>query len=257
MIQALYTASTGMIGVQKQIDTTANNIANINTVGFKKSRSEFADLIYKTFKYEEQFKSKKYIEIGLGVKTTGTSKVFSQGTLKQTHNSLDVAIKGRGFFKLRLPDGTEAYSRNGIFKIGKDGAIVNSDGYKLIPEVIVLKDATDINIDKNGAISITHKDKKGFQQIGQIYVYDFINQNNLTSLGDNLYVPDKSLSKVMVDIPGFSGLGIVQQGFVELSNVKLVVELTDLITAQRAYEANSKVIQTSDKMLETTNKLLA
>lgn len=260
MMQSLYTSATGMMGMQQQIDTTANNIANVNTIGFKKSRAEFADLMYKVMEHagtstSDVTKSPTGIEIGLGVRATAVNKIFSEGSLKQTDNQLDMAITGNGFFKLELPDGTEVYSRNGAFKIDETGAMVNSDGYKLVPEIVIPEDATNVSIGTDGIVSVVQAGQTQASQIGQILLTNFINPAGLHSMGDNLYTETDSSGQPIDDTPGVSGLGIIRQGFVELSNVQLVVELTDLITGQRAYDSNSKVITTSDEMLQTVNSL--
>lgn len=260
MMQSLYTASTGMLGMQTQIDTTANNIANVNTIGFKKSRAEFADLMYHVMEYvgtstSDVTKSPTGIEVGLGVRSTAINKIFSEGSLKQTDNQLDMAITGRGFFKLQLPDGTEVYSRNGAFKVDDNGTIVNSDGYTLVPEIVIPPDATDISIGTDGIVTVIQAGQTQATQIGQINTTNFINPAGLHSMGDNLYIETDSSGQPVEGTPGVDGLGVLRQGFVELSNVELVVELTDLITGQRAYDANSKIITASDEMLQTTNNL--
>lgn len=260
MIQSLYTSATGMLGMQTQIDTTANNISNVNTIGFKKSRAEFADLMYKTMEYagtatSDTTKSPTGIEVGLGARPTSINKIFTEGNLKQTDNSLDLAITGHGFFKLELPDGTETYSRNGAFKIDENGTIVNSDGYKLLPEIVIPDDATDISIGVDGTVTVVQPGQTQAAQIGQITLTNFINPAGLHSLGDNLYIETDSSGQPIEDVASTNGLGNIRQGFTELSNVQLVVELTDLITGQRAYDANSKVITTSDEILQTTNSL--
>jgi flagellar basal-body rod protein FlgG len=260
MMQSLYTASTGMLGMQTQIDTTANNIANVNTIGFKKSRAEFADLMYHVMEYagtstSDVTKSPTGIEVGLGVRPTAINKIFSEGSLKQTDNELDIAITGKGFFKMELPDGTEVYSRNGAFKIDDNGTIVNSDGYTMVPELVIPADATNISIGTDGTVSVVQAGQTQATQIGQISTTNFINPAGLHSMGDNLYIETDSSGQPVEGTPGVDGLGVLRQGFVELSNVELVVELTDLITGQRAYDSNSKVITTSDEMLQTTNNL--
>lgn len=180
---------------------------------------------------------------------------FSEGSLKQTDNELDLAITGKGFFKMLLPDGTEVYSRNGAFKVDDTGTIVNSDGYKLSPEVVIPPDATNISIGTDGTVTVVQPGQTQATQIGQITTTNFINPAGLHSMGDNLYVETDSSGQPVEGSPGSDGLGYLRQGFVELSNVELVVELTDLITGQRAYDANSKIITTSDEMLQTTNSL--
>ena len=259
-MQSLYTASTGMLGMQTQIDTTANNIANVNTIGFKKSRAEFADLMYHVMEYagtstSDVTKSPTGIEVGLGVRPTAINKIFSEGSLKQTDNQLDMAITGRGFFKLELPNGDEVYTKNGAFKRDENGTIVNSDGYKLIPEIVIPEDATNISIGTDGIVTVVQPGQTQATQIGQINLTNFINPAGLHSVGDNLYRETDSSGQPVEGTPGVDGLGVIRQGFVELSNVQLVVELTDLITGQRAYDANSKIITTSDEMLQTTNGL--
>jgi flagellar basal-body rod protein FlgG len=249
-----------MLGMQTQIDTTANNIANVNTIGFKKSRAEFADLMYHVMEYagtstSDVTKSPTGIEVGLGVRPTAINKIFSEGSLKQTDNQLDVAITGRGFFKLELPDGTEVYSKNGAFKRDENGSMVNSDGYRLVPEIVIPEDATNISIGTDGIVTVIQPGQTQATQIGQINLTNFINPAGLHSLGDNLYIETDSSGQPVEGTPGVDGLGVLRQGFVELSNVELVVELTDLITGQRAYDANSKIITTSDEMLQTTNNL--
>jgi len=260
MMQSLYTASTGMLGMQTQIDTTANNIANVNTIGFKKSRAEFADLMYHVMEYagtstSDTTKNPTGTEVGLGVRSTAINKIFSEGSLKQTDNQLDMAITGKGFFKLELPDGTEVYSKNGAFKVDQDGTIVNSDGYTLIPQIVIPPDATSISIGTDGTVTVVQPGQTQATQVGQIQTTSFINPAGLHSMGDNLYLETDSSGQPVEGVPGIDGLGNIRQGFVELSNVELVVELTDLITGQRAYDANSKIITTSDEMLQTTNNL--
>ena len=260
MMQSLYTASTGMLGMQTQIDTTANNIANVNTIGFKKSRAEFADLMYHVMEYAgtsttDTTKSPTGIEVGLGVRPTAINKIFSEGSLKQTDNDLDMAITGKGFFKMELPDGTQVYSRNGAFKVDQDGTMVSSDGYTLIPQIVVPPDATNISIGTDGTVTVVQPGQTQATQIGQVLTTSFINPAGLHSMGDNLYIETDSSGQPVEGTPGTEGQGAIRQGFVELSNVELVVELTDLITGQRAYDSNSKVITTSDEMLQTTNSL--
>lgn len=259
-MRSLYTASTGMLAQQLQIDNTSNNIANVNTNGFKSSRVEFADLMYQTLEYagtgtSQITKSPTGIEVGLGVRPTATTKMFTEGNLKQTSNNLDLAITGKGFFKIQLPDGSEAYSRNGAFKLDENGTIVNSDGYRLIPEVVVPDNATNISIGTDGTVTVTQPGQVQGAQIGQITLSNFINPAGLHSLGDTLYVETEASGVPIEDTPGLNGLGTLRQGFLELSNVQLVVELTELITGQRAYEASSKAITTSDEMLQTVANL--
>ena len=260
MMQSLYTASTGMLSMQMQIDTTANNIANVNTIGFKKSRAEFADLMYQVTEYagtatSDVTKSPTGIEVGLGARPTAVNKIFTEGSLKQTDNELDIAITGRGFFKLELPDGSQVYSRNGAFKMDDEGTLVNSDGYMVMPQIVIPPDATNISIATDGIVSVVQAGQTEATQVGQLGLTNFVNPAGLHSMGDNIYIETDSSGQALDGIAGLDGLGTIRQGFVELSNVELVVELTDLITGQRAYDSNSKVITTSDEMLQTVNNL--
>jgi flagellar basal-body rod protein FlgG len=200
-------------------------------------------------------KSPTGIEVGLGVRPTAINKIFSEGSLKQTDNQLDIAITGQGFFKMELPDGTEVYSRNGAFKIDQNGTMVNSDGYILVPQITIPEDATNISIGTDGIVTVVQPGQTQATQIGQINTTNFINPAGLHSMGDNLYIETDASGQPVEGTPGINGLGVLRQGFVELSNVELVVELTDLITGQRAYDANSKIITTSDEMLQTVNNL--
>ncbi len=260
MIRALYTAATGMMAQQTQIDTTSNNIANVNTIGYKKQRAEFADLMYQTMEYAGtatslNTSSPTGIEVGLGVRPTAITKEFTQGNFKETGNNLDMAITGNGFFQVELPDGTTAYTRNGAFKLDADGNIVNSDGYKLIPQIVVPSDTTAISIGTDGTVSVLQAGQTQMSQIGQIQLANFINPAGLHSLGNNNYINTSASGDAIVGTPGLNGIGEIREGFVEMSNVQLVEEMTDLITGQRAYEANSKAIITSDQMLQTVNQL--
>ncbi len=260
MIRSLYTAATGMLAQQTQIDTTSNNIANVNTIGYKKQRAEFADLFYQVMEYAgigsgTTLGSPTGIEVGLGVRPTAITKMFSQGNFKETGNNLDMAITGNGFFQVELPDGSTAYTRNGAFKVDGNGSIVNSDGYKLLPEITIPPNTVTVSIGTDGTVSVLQAGDTEPNQVGQIELANFINPAGLHSLGDNNYVQTVASGDVVTGIAGLEGLGQIKQGFVEMSNVQLVEEMTDLITGQRAYEANSKAITTSDEMLQTVNQL--
>ena len=260
MIRSLYTAATGMIAQQTQIDVTSHNIANVNTIGYKKQRAEFADLFYQVSEYagissSDTSISPTGIEVGLGARPTAITKQFTQGNFKETGNNLDMAITGNGFFQLQLPDGTIGYTRNGAFKLDGQGQVVNSDGYKLIPEITVPENSVAVAIGSDGIVSVVQAGEQEPTQIGQIELANFINPAGLHSLGDNNYMNTVASGDAILGTAGLEGLGQVKQGFVEMSNVQLVEEMTDLITGQRAYEANSKAITTSDEMLQTVNQL--
>lgn len=260
MMRALYTATTGMLGQQLQIDVTSNNISNVNTFGYRKERAEFADLFHQVLQYagsstSETTLSPTGIEVGLGVRPTSVQKIFSQGNFKETEQNFDVAITGNGFFQIELPDGTIAYSRDGSFKLDDEGNVVNSQGYLLVPNITIPDDATQVNIGTDGTVTVVQGNDTQVNELGQIETVNFINPAGLHALGDNLYLNTNASGDPIVGTPGLNGFGQLRQGFVETSNVKLVEEMTDLIVGQRAYEANSKSIQTADSMLQTVNQL--
>ncbi|WRA18918.1 flagellar basal-body rod protein FlgG [Helicobacter pylori] len=260
MLRSLYSATSGMLAQQTHIDTTSNNIANVNTTGFKKSRADFNDLFYQAMQYAGTNTSNTTLspdgmEVGLGVRPSAITKMFSQGSPKETENNLDVAITGKGFFQVQLPDGTTAYTRSGNFKLDEQGNLVTSEGYLLIPQITLPEDTTQVNIGVDGTVSVTQGLQTTSNVIGQITLANFVNPAGLHSMGDNLFSITNASGEAIVGNPDSQGLGKLRQGFLELSNVRLVEEMTDLITAQRAYEANSKSIQTSDAMLQTVNSL--
>ncbi|MFP6212671.1 flagellar basal-body rod protein FlgG [Helicobacter pylori] len=260
MLRSLYSATSGMLAQQTHIDTTSNNIANVNTTGFKKSRADFNDLFYQAMQYAGTNTSNTTLspdgmEVGLGVRPSAITKMFSQGSPKETENNLDVAITGKGFFQVQLPDGTTAYTRSGNFKLDEQGNLVTSEGYLLIPQIILPEDTTQVNIGVDGTVSVTQGLQTTSNVIGQITLANFVNPAGLHSMGDNLFSITNASGDAIVGNPDSQGLGKLRQGFLELSNVRLVEEMTDLITAQRAYEANSKSIQTADAMLQTVNSL--
>ncbi|BAW63406.1 flagellar basal-body rod protein FlgG [Helicobacter pylori] len=260
MLRSLYSATSGMLAQQTHIDTTSNNIANVNTTGFKKSRADFNDLFYQAMQYAGTNTSNTTLspdgmEVGLGVRPSAITKMFSQGSPKETENNLDVAITGKGFFQVQLPDGTIAYTRSGNFKLDEQGNLVTSEGYLLIPQITLPEDTTQVNIGVDGTVSVTQGLQTTSNVIGQITLANFVNPAGLHSMGDNLFSITNASGEAIVGNPDSQGLGKLRQGFLELSNVRLVEEMTDLITAQRAYEANSKSIQTADAMLQTVNSL--
>lgn len=260
MVRSLFTAATGMIAQQTQVDVTSHNIANVNTMGYKKNRAEFADLMYQVMSYAGTPTSTTTthptgIEVGLGVRPQAITKIHSQGYFKETGNNLDMVIAGNGFFQVQMPDGTTAYTRNGAWKLDSDGNIVNNDGLQLVPNITIPADATQISIGIDGTVSVLQPGAQEMQQVGQIEIVNFINPAGLHSSGDNLFLETGASGAPIIGIAGQDGLGQIKQGFVEMSNVQLVEEMTELITGQRAYEANSKAITTSDAMLQTTNEL--
>ena len=240
MMRALYTATTGMLGQQLQIDVTSNNISNVNTFGYRKERAEFADLFHQVLQYagsstSETTLSPTGIEVGLGVRPTSVQKIFSQGNFKETENNLDIAITGNGFFQIELPYGTIAYTRDGSFKLDDEGNVVNSQGYLLVPNITIPDDATQVNIGTDGTVTVVQGNETEVNELGQIETGNFINPAGLHALGDNLYLNTNASGDPIVGTPGLNGFGQLRQGFVETSNVKIVEEMTDLIVGQRAY----------------------
>ncbi len=260
MMRSLYTAATGMQAQQLNMDVIANNLANVNTVGFKKSRADFQDLLYQEMRpagaaVAQGATSPTGLEVGLGVKPGSTETMFDQGTLQNTGNNLDVAIEGDGFYKVLLPDGTNGYTRDGAFKRDVQGKLVNSDGFAIQPEITVPADATSIAIGKDGSVNITRGGSNTPEQIGKITLTRFSNPAGLLHLGGNNFQETPASGSPTDGTPGQAGFGQLAQGTLEMSNVQIVQEMVNMITAQRAYEVNSKAIQTSDEMLQTANQL--
>lgn len=260
MLRGLYTAATGMNSMQHQIDVTSNNIANVNTSGFKQDRAEFQDLMYETLNYTAGQTSQTTInptgiDVGLGVKISGIQKNFTEGDLELTSNTFDLAIEGKGFFQITLPSGETAYTRNGSFKLNNEGTIVNGNGYPLAPEIVIPDNVTDVSVANDGTVTATDPQTGDTVNLGQITIADFINPAGLIPLGQSMFMESEASGAVQEGNPTENQFGSIQQGMIESSNVKLVNEMVDLITAQRAYEANSKAITTADSMLDTVNRL--
>lgn len=260
MIRALWTAATGMQGQQTNIDVIANNLANVNTVGFKRSSADFEDLIYQTQKEAGVNTTSNTVEptgiqIGLGTQLAAVSKNFMQGSLQQTGNPLDLAIQGSGFFQITMPDGSIAYTRAGDFQLDNNGRIVTTDGYPLSPEITIPQDTTSVSVGNDGTISVLEAGQTTPTQLGQLQLAFFANPAGLKSIGQNLYIQTVSSGTPTLGTPGINGLGTINQGYLEMSNVSVVQEMVNMIAAQRAYETNAKVIQTSDQMLQTANNL--
>lgn len=261
MIRSLYTAATGMQAQQTNMDVIANNLANVNTSGFKKSRAEFQDLLYQTIRSSGATQAQGMqvptgVQVGLGTKLVATKKDFTAGDLQQTGNDLDLAIRGDGFFQVMLPSGEMGYTRSGSFTKDKNGLVVTADGYKLQPEITVPAGADDITIGEDGTVSVTVAGQNASQELGQIQLVKFINPAGLQSLGGGIYSPKgEAAGEPITGVPGQDGLGSISQKFLETSNVKVVDEMVNMILAQRAYEVNSKSIQAADEMLNTANSL--
>ncbi len=261
MIRALFTAATGMIGQQLHIDTIANNLANVNTSGFKKSRVNFQDLLYETLKPAGTETSAgttvpEGVQIGHGVRVASVAKLFSTGNLIQTDNPLDLAIEGDGFFQVDLPDGQTAYTRDGAFSLDENGQIVTVDGYPLTPTITVPDDYQTITVGSDGVVSATVQGETTAQNLGTLQLVRFVNPAGLDArLGSNLLLETEASGAPTAGEPGIDGVGLVRQYFLENSNVQVVEEILQLIIAQRAYEASSKVIQASDEMLQLANNV--
>ena len=260
MIRAMSTAATGMEAQQQRIDVTANNLANVNTAGFKKSRADFQDLLYQTVKAPGTSSAQGValptgLQIGQGVRTAAAQKMFSGGDLVQTGNPLDIAIEGNGFFQVTMPDGAQAFTRAGNFTVDAQGQIVTVDGYALEPAVTIPPDATNVTVGADGTVSVTQAGTDVATEVGQIQLANFVNPSGLMSAGRNFFRASGSSGDPQVAPPGVQGTGTLGQGTLEMSNVKVVEEMINLISTQRAYEVNSKVISASDEMLRNMAQL--
>jgi len=245
---------------QKNIDVVANNLANVNTAGFKKSRADFQDLMYQNLKTTGAPSTNTTqvptgIQIGLGSRLAAVTKIFTTGDFSQTGNELDMAIEGDGFFQIQLPDGTTAYTRSGAFKKDSTGRVVTSDGYPLLPAITVPSNATKTNIGNDGTVSVLQAGQNTPTQIGNIQLASFPNPAGLSAQGKNLFIVSDASGAATTGTPGQTGLGTLSQGFLEMSNVSVMEEMVNMITGQRAYEVNSKVVSAADEMLQTANNL--
>jgi len=260
MLRSLWSASSGMRAQQLNMDTISNNLANVNTSGFKKSRVSFQDLMYQTLRQAGTPNSQgsqvpTSIEVGHGVRPAATQKLFGQGPLQSTENPLDLAIEGKGFFQVSLPDGSTGYTRDGSFKLDSNGQVVTSDGYLLQPVINIPASAKEIMINEEGMVSYLEPGNDEPQDAGQIELVNFSNPAGLTSMGQNIFKATAASGEAMLGIPAQDGYGSIAQKFLESSNVKVVEEMVDMIAAQRAYEINSKAIKASDEMLQQANSL--
>ena len=260
MIRALWTASTGMQSQQVNMDVIANNLANVNSSGFKKSRADFQDILYQTSRAAgtgvDGAEVPTGVQVGLGSRVAAVQKVFTTGDFQQTENELDVAIEGSGFFQVSLPDGTDAYTRSGAFKKDSTGRLVTSDGYPLIPEIVIPEGATAVTIGSGGTVDVTLDGESEPTEVGTIELVRFGNPSGLKSLGRSLYAETPTTGAPLTGTPGEEGYGTLSQGFLEGSNVNIMEEMVNMIAGQRAYEVNSKAIQTADEMLSMTSQLI-
>ncbi len=261
MTSALWVAKTGLDAQQTRMTVISNNLANTNTVGFKKGRAAFEDLLYQNVRQtgaqtSQQSQAAVGLELGTGVRVVATERSFNQGNLLQTDNPLDLAINGRGFFQILLPDGTTAYSRNGAFQLSQDGQMVTDSGYLLQPGISVPADAQSLSVARDGTVSVQLQGQAEPQVIGSLQIASFVNPAGLQAQGENLYVETGASGPPQTGVPGLAGLGRLNQGALESSNVNVVEELVNMIETQRAYELNSKAISTSDQMLAYVNNNL-
>jgi flagellar basal-body rod protein FlgG len=260
MIRSLWTAASGMQGQQKSIDVVANNLANVNTTGFKRSRADFQDLIYQNLKTTGSPATSTTqvptgIQIGLGSRLASVTKIFTAGDFTQTGNELDVAIEGDGFFQINLPDGTTGYTKSGAFKLDSTRQIVTADGNPLVNAPVILPGTTKINIGSDGTVSVQQAGQTATTTVGNIQLSSFSNPSGLSSQGKNIYTPTDASGTATAGTPGQNGLGTIGQGLLEMSNVNVAEEMVNMIVGQRAYEINSKAVTAADEMLATANNL--
>jgi flagellar basal-body rod protein FlgG len=260
-MRALAIAATGMLAQQTNVEVIANNLANMNTTGYKQQRAEFQDLLYQNVEQPGAQSSDSGtllpsgIQLGAGVRTAAVYRIISQGSLTQTSNPYDLAINGSGYFRITMPDGTDAYTRAGNFSLSPEGQLVTDKGYVVAPGIAVPSNATGVTINAQGQVQATIPGQTAPQSVGQLELTRFPNDGGLNATGDNLFTETPSSGAPQSGVPGSTGYGTIQQGFLEGANVNAVEEMTSLITAQRAYEMNSKVITAADQMLQQTSQL--
>lgn len=260
MFSSLWVAKTGLDAQQTRMDVISNNLANANTTGYKSARASFQDLVYQNLRQPggqttEQTQSPSGLMLGTGVRVAGSEKLFTQGNIEQTGNSLDVAVQGRGFLQVTMPDGTIAYTRDGSLHLDQNGQIVTANGYAVDPAVSVPANAQSITIGSDGTVSVSLPGQAATQQVGTVQLADFINPAGLQPNGDNLYLETASSGSPQIGQPGLNGLGTLSQGALESSNVNVVEQMVDMIETQRTYEMNSKAVSAADSMLQfLTNK---
>lgn len=260
MIRSLWIARTGLDAQQTQLDVIANNLSNVSTNGFKRARAVFEDLLYQNLRQpgaqsSQQTQIPSGLQLGTGARPVSTARIFTQGNLQKTDNALDIAVNGNGFFQVLLPDGTTGYTRDGSFQKDNQGQIVTSNGYPVSPNITIPADALSVTVGTDGTISVTQPGVAAATQIGALQLATFVNPGGLQSIGQNLFLETASSGTPTPNTPGTNGAGVVNQGYVETSNVNVAEELVTMIQTQRAYELNSKVVSTSDSMLGRLTQL--
>ncbi len=255
MIRSLWISKTGLDAQQLNMDVTANNLANVSTNGFKRSRAVFEDLLYQTLRQpgaqsSQQTQLPSGLQVGTGVRPVATERIFTQGNLQQSSNPLDVAINGSGFFQVQMPDGTLAFTRDGAFQVDSQGQLVTASGFAVQPAVTIPANTQSITIGRDGVVSAARAGVTTPTSVGTLQLATFINPAGLQSVGENMYVETAASGTPSSSAPGTNGVGTLQQGYVETSNVNVVEELVNMIQIQRAYEINSKAITTTDQMLQ-------
>ncbi len=260
MIRSLWVARTGLDAQQTQLDVIANNLANVSTNGYKRGRAVFEDLLYQTLRQpgaqsSQQTQIPSGLQLGTGVRPVSTARIFTQGNIQKTDNALDIGIQGDGFFQILMPDGTTAYTRDGSFQKDNQGQIVTANGYPLQPNITIPANALTVTIGNDGTVSVTQPGVAAPTQIGSIQLATFVNSGGLQSVGQNLFLETASSGTPTPNAPGSNGAGVLNQGYVETSNVNVAEELVTMIQTQRAYELNSKVVSTSDAMLGRLTQL--
>jgi flagellar basal-body rod protein FlgG len=260
MLKAMRSASSGMVAQQMNVDNIANNLANVQTTGFKRSKVEFQDVLYQNFRKAGTSTAigtavPTNLDVGYGTRAVATVREFSVGEFQGTGNPLDMAISGNGFFQILMPDGTTSYTRDGAFKLSAEGQVVTNDGFFLYPEITIPEDATAISVGIDGEVQVIVVGTEEPQSVGRIELARFINPAGLSAVGHNLYIQTSASGNPIVGSPAEEGLGKIDQGYLEMSNVKVVDEMVNMIVAQRAYELNSKVIKTGEDMMQISNNL--
>lgn len=260
MMRSLWISKTGLDAQQTNMDVIANNLANVSTHGFKRARAVFEDLLYQTIRQpgaqsSQQTQLPSGLQIGTGVRPVATERVFTQGNLQKTDNPLDLAVNGQGFFQILLPDGSTGYTRDGSFHVDSQGALVTSSGFHVQPAITIPANSLSVTVARDGTISVTRAGSAAPTTAGQLQLVNFVNPAGLQSMGENLYLETAASGTPNANTPGTNGLGLINQGYVETSNVNVVEELVAMIQTQRAYEINSKSIQSSDQMLQKLSQL--